>query len=355
MSEAGTKEHKTNKPMTNQFIAIEGVIGVGKTTLARLLQSQFANASLLLEVFEENPFLSSFYQDRERYAFQTQLFFLLSRYHQQNKAVPEALQRGPLVADYTFAKDELFAWLNLKDDELAMYGRVHAALSEKIPKPNLIVYLKAEHQVVMRRIALRDRPYERDMDPEYIRELAAAYEAWLSSLQDIPVLHIDVSTLDFLANEADLNHVVTQVQAALDRHAPQPPSVADTQTRLLQQGKLTAYQEFHRQLDNSKHFDPNLFLNYILLTEEMGEIATELVKVWGDSKRFVENGRSAYDAHQEAINIHRPNLRLELADMLAYILKLANYTGIDLEQAYLDKMRKNIGREWPKERILPPD
>ncbi len=334
--------------MTNHFIAIEGVIGVGKTTLARLLQGKFANASLLLEVFEENPFLSNFYQDRERYAFQTQLFFLLSRYHQQNKAAPEALKRGTLVSDYTFAKDELFAWLNLKDDELAMYGRVHAALSEKIPKPTLILYLKAEHDVVMRRIALRDRPYERDMDPDYIRELASAYQAWLSNLQDIPVLNIDVSHLDFLANEADLDHVVALVQAALDRNAPQPPSEVESQSRLLQQGKLAAYQEFHHQLDNDKQFDPDLFFNYILLTEEMGEIASELVKIWVDGKRLEGDGRSPAEAHQEAINRGRASLRSELADLLAYTLKLANYTGIDLEQAYLEKMRKNLGRQWPE-------
>jgi deoxyguanosine kinase len=164
--------------MSHKYIAIEGVIGVGKTTLARLLQPHF-EAKILLEVFEENPFLADFYQDRGRYAFQTQIFFLLSRYHQQHKAVPRALRKATLISDYTFAKDELFAWLNLKDDELAMYGRVHAALSEKIPKPDLIVYLRAEHETIMRRIAQRDRPYERDMDPGYIRELATAYDAWL--------------------------------------------------------------------------------------------------------------------------------------------------------------------------------
>jgi deoxyguanosine kinase len=197
--------------MTPNFIAIEGVIGVGKTTLARLLQPRFT-ASILLEVFEENPFLAEFYGDRERYAFQTQIFFLLSRYHQQHQAVPEALRRGTLISDYTFAKDELFAWLNLKDDELAMYGRVHAALGEKIPKPNLIVYLQADHDLLMRRITLRDRPYERNMDPEYIRELTAAYEAWLSNLQDIPVLTINTNDLDFLAREEDLAHVETVIR-----------------------------------------------------------------------------------------------------------------------------------------------
>ena len=200
--------------MSHKFIAIEGVIGVGKTTLARLIQPTF-NASLLLEVFEENPFLADFYHDKQRYAFQTQLFFLLSRYQQQKHAVPEALTKGHVVADYTFAKDELFAWLNLKDDELTMYGRVHSALSEKIRPPDLLVYLHADHEAIMQRIASRDRPYERDMDPQYIRQLASAYEAWLSGLQDIPVLMLDVTHLDFLANKEHLAQVVREIEQAL--------------------------------------------------------------------------------------------------------------------------------------------
>jgi len=337
--------------MNPNYIAIEGVIGVGKTTLARLLQPRFA-ASILLEVFEENPFLAEFYGDRERYAFQTQLFFLLSRYHQQHQAVPEALRRGMLISDYTFAKDELFAWLNLKDDELAMYGRVHAALGEKIPKPGLIVYLQADHDLIMRRITLRDRPYERNMDPNYIRELTAAYEAWLSNLQDVPVLTIDTNNLDFLAREEDLSHVETVIRAAL---AQQPAPAGDSAARqiLLNGGGLPAYQKFHRQLDVSKGFDPDLFFNYILLMEEAGEIASELVKVWGDGKRLVEDGRSPLEAHQEALSRHHATLRSELADLLAYTLKLANYASIDLEQAYLEKMKQNLNRQWPQERTLP--
>ncbi len=337
--------------MTPNFIAIEGVIGVGKTTLARLLQPRFT-ASILLEVFEENPFLAEFYGDRERYAFQTQIFFLLSRYHQQHQAVPEALRRGTLISDYTFAKDELFAWLNLKDDELAMYGRVHAALGEKIPKPNLIVYLQADHDLLMRRITLRDRPYERNMDPEYIRELTAAYEAWLSNLQDIPVLTINTNDLDFLAREEDLAHVETVIRDSLAQQ-PAPSAAAEARHTLLNGGGLPAYQQFHRQLDASKGFDPDLFFNYVLLMEEAGEIASELVKVWGDGKRLAANGRSPAEAHQEALATHRAGLRGELADLLAYTLKLANYAGIDLEQAYLEKMKQNIGRQWPQERTLP--
>lgn len=335
----------------HKYIAIEGVIGIGKTTLARLLQPRL-QAAILLEVFEENPFLADFYSDRERYAFQTQIFFLLSRYHQQNKAVPEALKAGMLVSDYTFAKDELFAWLNLKDDELAMYGRVHAALSEKIPKPNLIVYLKAHHDVVMRRIALRDRPYERDMDPHYILQLAEAYDAWLSNLSEIPVLTIEVDELDFLANESDLALVVGQIERALQELASAPPRAA-APGALLEGARLAAYQQFHRQLDDSKGFDPDLYFNYMLLTEEMGELARELVTIWRDGRRLAEDGRTGREAQEEALNRHRPSLRSELADLLAYTLKLANYAGIDLEQAYLEKMRHNLNREWPHERSQP--
>ena len=128
------------------YIAIEGVIGVGKTTLARLLRPH-VEAEILLEIFEENPFLSDFYADRERYAFQTQIFFLLSRYHQQRRTVPDLLAAGKsLISDYTFAKDALFARINLKGDELEMYYRVHEALGEKIPKPEpASVYLRARH------------------------------------------------------------------------------------------------------------------------------------------------------------------------------------------------------------------
>ena len=161
------------------YIAIEGVIGVGKTTLARLLQSAF-DAEILLEVFEENPFLSDFYGDRARYAFQTQIFFLLSRYHQQRRGVTEVVAAGKnLLSDYTFAKDALFARINLQGDELEMYRRVHEALAEKIPLPDLLVYLRADTDVLMQRIALRDRTYERNMERGYIDELNHAYDEFL--------------------------------------------------------------------------------------------------------------------------------------------------------------------------------
>ena len=141
------------------YIAIEGVIGVGKTSLARLLQLPF-NSNVLLEIFEENPFLAKFYEDRARYAFQTQMFFLLSRYYQQRRGVSELLGKEKmLISDYTFDKDALFAKNTLDGDELEMYNQLHAVLAEKIPVPDLILYLRASTDTLMRRITLRDLPY----------------------------------------------------------------------------------------------------------------------------------------------------------------------------------------------------
>jgi deoxyguanosine kinase len=188
------------------YVAIEGVIGVGKTTL----------------VFEENPFLSDFYSDRQRYAFQTQIFFLLSRYYQQRRSVPEVLKRGEaLITDYTFAKDALFARINLVGDELDMYYRVHDALAEKIPLPNLIVYLRAETNVLMQRIASRDRPYERNMEQEYIDQLNRAYDAFFIENQarnvtgNVAVLSLDTNELDYVRRNDDLKWVENRIRQSL--------------------------------------------------------------------------------------------------------------------------------------------
>lgn len=205
------------------YIAIEGVIGVGKTTLARLLQPAF-EAEALLEVFEENPFLSDFYADRARYAFQTQIFFLLSRYRQQNNAAPGALAVGRnLIADYTFAKDALFAGINLKGDELAMYRKVHEALGEKILKPDLIVYLQAETDTLMSRIALRDRSYERRMERAYIDELNAAYEDFFSKPYDhTPVLKMNTNDLNIIRNAEHINLIENRIRETLGLSPYQP-------------------------------------------------------------------------------------------------------------------------------------
>lgn len=204
------------------YIAIEGVIGVGKTTLARLLQP-FFQAALLLEIFEENPFLSDFYADRERYAFQTQIFFLLSRYHQQRRTVPDVLAGGQnLLADYTFDKDSLFAQINLRGDELEMYYRVHEALAEKVPQPDLTVYLQASTDVLMQRIAMRDRSYERNMERAYIDDLNRTYQAYFverltgSLRSSNTVLTIDTDHLDYVHEPADLKLVENRIRRVLN-------------------------------------------------------------------------------------------------------------------------------------------
>ena len=203
------------------YLAIEGVIGVGKTSLARLLQPAF-NSVLLLEIFEENPFLGDFYANRDRYAFQTQIFFLLSRYRQQREAVPAALAKGNLISDYTFEKDSLFAHLNLSNDELDTYTSVHKALGERIQTPDLIVYLKVDTDIAMQRIMMRDRSYERNMDRDYIHELNETYESFFGSGTGNSVLTIETTPLDFVTHKPHLNHIINRINSALGIPPYQP-------------------------------------------------------------------------------------------------------------------------------------
>ncbi len=210
------------------YFAIEGVIGVGKTTLARMLQSAF-DAELVLEVFEENPFLSNFYSDRARYAFQTQIFFLLSRYHQQRRNINDRLESGKtFISDYTFEKDALFARINLKGDELDMYYNVQEALAEKITPPNLVVYLRANTSTLMRRIAQRDRPYERTMESAYIEQLNRSYDDYyLGSARNSSVLVIQTDELDFVSRQMDFDIIKARIDEAL-LEAPFQPQLPIT-------------------------------------------------------------------------------------------------------------------------------
>ncbi len=196
------------------FIAIEGVIGVGKTTLARLLQPYF-QSELLLEIVEENPFLPRFYEDRARYAFQTQIFFLLSRYRQQRIAVPEALKRSNLISDYLLDKDRIFARLNLQGDEWEMYERLYEILADRTVRPDLVVYLRAQLDTLMGRIAMRDRAFERAMERDYIEELRRAYEAFFSEYDRAPLLVIGTDRLDYVHRPEDLQVVVGAVRTML--------------------------------------------------------------------------------------------------------------------------------------------
>ncbi len=347
--------------MPHPYIAIEGVIGVGKTTLARYLQ-QTLSAELLLEVFEENPFLSDFYADRDRYAFQTQIFFLLSRYRQQHQIIPQTVARQTLVSDYMFAKDSLFANLNLVNDELAVYKSVYAALAERIPAPGLIVYLRANVDTLMERIAIRDRPYERNMERAYIQALQQAYETFFDDYAQSPTLTITTDTLNIVQNAEARQIVIGQIQSALSEGATQPalPHLADTPDPLTQifagdnRRRLPDFQQFHRALDANKRFSTDLYANFMHLTEELGELGAELAKV-----RRAENTKYAAapppQALQLALTERRLPLQRELADCMACLLKLSNYAGINLEAAYLEKMNANMAREWPAEKAGATD
>ena len=206
------------------YVAIEGVIGVGKTSLARLLQIPL-EANTLLEIFEENPFLSKFYEDRARYAFQTQMFFLLSRYYQQRRSVPKLMaeEKKILISDYTFDKDALFAKITLDGDELEMYGQLHTVLSEKIPSPDLIVYLLATTDTLMHRITLRDRSFERSMERDYIDLVNITYdEFFLRAENKKRVLVIDSNELDFVQNEDDLHWIENRIRQRMNMPPFQP-------------------------------------------------------------------------------------------------------------------------------------
>jgi deoxyguanosine kinase len=202
------------------YIIVEGAIGVGKTTLARMLSEHF-RTGLLLEVFEENPFLARFYESRAAYAFQTQMFFLLSRYRQQQR-VPQLLQQGALFSDYMFNKDRLFAELNLTGDEWDVYEQIHTALSAQIATPDLILYLQAETDVLMGRIAQRDRPYERMMAREYLDDVRKGYERFFEARQSAPVLFVDTNHLNFVTTPGDFLYIVDRIRSTLREGEFQP-------------------------------------------------------------------------------------------------------------------------------------
>ena len=292
--------------MRSFFLAIEGAIGVGKTTLARLLHPRF-NAGLLLEAFEENPFLADFYADRARYAFQTQMFFLLSRYRQQ-QVVPTVLARGSLIADYAFAKDSLFAHLNLEGDEWAVYERLYDVLAERIPAPDLVVYLRASIDVLMARIATRDRAYERDMDRSYIERLRQAYERYFSTYTETPVLTIDTDDLDYVQDPSALAFVESQVRAALGIGAyqqplPQMEPVGLSQTREAPARTPSAVSEW------------DVVGEFLAANEAVGRVGAALA---GGVRRAGDPGAE---------------LQTALQDAMGRLRRLARVVGVDSQKA----------------------
>ena len=197
-------------PEQLHYVAVEGVIGAGKTTLARMLARR-AGARLILEEFDENPFLPAFYADSKRWAFHTQLAFLASRFRQQKALVSRDLFQQQVVADYTFDKDRIFAHVTLQGDELQLYETLFGLMEANAAIPDLVVYLRVSVDRLLHNIALRGRSYETDMDPAYLAELVEAYDRFFTHYTKGPLLIVDGSRIDFVRNATTFEELVRQV------------------------------------------------------------------------------------------------------------------------------------------------
>ena len=193
-----------------RYIAIEGVIGVGKTTLAAKL-GESLGARVVLEQFEENPFLKDFYRDPERYAFQTQIFFLLTRYKQQRDLFQADLFQRFLVTDYIFEKDKIFAYLNLQDEELKLYETLVNSIEHNISAPDLVVYLQSSVPRLMANIKHRGRAFESHMSEAYIKELNEAYNYFFFRFKATPLLIVNATEIDFVGNQDHYNDLVREI------------------------------------------------------------------------------------------------------------------------------------------------
>lgn len=193
-----------------KFIAIEGVIGAGKTSLAKKM-SEKLKANLIVEQFEQNPFLEKFYADRRRYAFQTQMFFLINRFKQQQQLNQGDLFSQFLVSDYIFDKDKIFAYLNLEGEELKLYETVFPLLYKDLRKPDLVVFLQSSSDRLIYNIKKRNRRIERNLTRSYIQELCEAYNNFFFKYNSTPLLIVNTSEIDFVHNESDFNELYKQI------------------------------------------------------------------------------------------------------------------------------------------------
>lgn len=194
-----------------QYIAVEGVIGAGKSSLAQLLAGRL-EADLLLEDAADNPFLADFYKDRRRYAFPTQMFFLLSRYRQQQQLLERDLFVERIVSDYIFEKDILFASVNLPEREIGLYRKIASVLRRDVSPPDLVIYLQASTRVLMERIRKRNRAFEKPIDDDYVDELNEAYNSFFFHYNDAPLLVVRTDDIDFVANAAHLDDLIEQIK-----------------------------------------------------------------------------------------------------------------------------------------------
>ncbi|WP_257351976.1 deoxynucleoside kinase [Pseudalkalibacillus decolorationis] len=200
----------------NPFIAVEGPIGVGKTSLAKGVSEAF-DFHLLKEIVEENPFLGKFYDDIEEWSFQTEMFFLCNRFKQLEDIEQLYLQhRKPVVADYHIFKNKIFAMRTLKDRHFQKYMQIFEILTKDMPSPNMVIYLKANLDTLLQRISLRGRDVEKNIDPNYLRQVSADYDVFMYQFQklhpEIPVLTIDGDEIDFVNNREQLDTILRNVQ-----------------------------------------------------------------------------------------------------------------------------------------------
>jgi deoxyadenosine/deoxycytidine kinase len=195
-----------------RHVAIDGPIGVGKTSLVELLARRFHGTKILEDV--DNPFLPEFYKKKKGAAFQTQLFFLLSRYQQQCEIAQIDLFTTLVVADYHFPKDKIFACLNLDDSELLIYDRLYTLLSESVPKPDLVIYLQGSLETCMRRIKRASRAVEKGITPEYVAQLIEAYNYYFYHYEETPLLVVNTNEIDFVNRPGDFDDLVAQIQRA---------------------------------------------------------------------------------------------------------------------------------------------
>jgi deoxyguanosine kinase len=195
-----------------RHVAIDGPIGVGKTSLVEMLSRRFHGTKILEDV--DNPFLPDFYKKKKGSAFQTQLFFLLSRYQQQREIAQIDLFSTLVVADYHFPKDKIFACLNLDDSELMIYDRLYTLLSESLPRPDLVIYLQGSLETCVKRIKKRSASYEKGITPEYLAQLIEAYNYYFYHYEETPLLVVDTNDIDFVNRPADFDDLVAQVRKA---------------------------------------------------------------------------------------------------------------------------------------------
>jgi len=199
-------------PKTPRYIAIEGPIGVGKSSLAKILAQKYASR-LVKEEVEGNPFLERFYENPRKFAFQTQLFFLLSRYREQRELAQGDLFEAGLVCDYILAKDKIFALINLEDDEISLYESIYKLLVSTLPKPDLVIYLQARPEVLLSRVRKRGIAYERNISLDYLRTLSDAYNEYFFHYNETPLLVVNTSEIDFVESPRDLEHLVREVKS----------------------------------------------------------------------------------------------------------------------------------------------